>query len=416
MTSPARRTRRRYASTWRRRGSTCRCESVDILSGQNRTPEFLAKNPLGGLPVLELDDGSHLTESLAIIEYLEELHPEPSMIGTHAARARARARGRAHLRARRARQRRHDLPEHASVLRPAREAVARGGRQRARPRLQNALKVIDGRLATQKFVAGETPDDRRLHAAGRARLRRLRRHRDRPRARRTSTAGTRSSSSGRAPRHDAALDRAHHAGSGAGIGVGISAAAPGRAPSQRHVVVVFAGEVVADTHARAARARRPASRRSTTSRPRTTAAPASARPPHESFCEFKGVARYFDIAVGERVARAGGVVLPEPGATLRRARGLHGDLSGPRRRVLRRRRARRGRRTAASTEGGSRATSPGPSRAVRARTAGDLPSREDPGRRGGHSQTGRTSMEPYVSGMRRRAQASASSMEAQSMT
>jgi len=56
---------------------------VDVMSGANRTPEFLATvNPLGGLPVLELDDGSHLTESLAIIEYLEELHPTPSMLGT----------------------------------------------------------------------------------------------------------------------------------------------------------------------------------------------------------------------------------------------------------------------------------------------------------------------------------------------
>jgi len=58
-------------------------ETVDIMSGQNRQPEFLKKNPLGSLPVLELDDGSHLTESLAIMRYLEELHPEkPSMIGT----------------------------------------------------------------------------------------------------------------------------------------------------------------------------------------------------------------------------------------------------------------------------------------------------------------------------------------------
>src|SRR5499425_2338070 len=56
-------------------------EQVDIISGQNRQPEFLKKNPLGGLPVLELDDGSHLPESLAIIEYFEETHPEPSMIG-----------------------------------------------------------------------------------------------------------------------------------------------------------------------------------------------------------------------------------------------------------------------------------------------------------------------------------------------
>ena len=57
-------------------------EPVNIVTGENRTPEFLKKNPLGGLPVLELDDGRHLTESLAIIEYLEELHPSPPMIGT----------------------------------------------------------------------------------------------------------------------------------------------------------------------------------------------------------------------------------------------------------------------------------------------------------------------------------------------
>ena len=55
---------------------------VNLARGEHKTPEFLARNPMGNLPVLELDDGSHLTESLAIIEYLEELHPEPPMIGT----------------------------------------------------------------------------------------------------------------------------------------------------------------------------------------------------------------------------------------------------------------------------------------------------------------------------------------------
>src|SRR5215472_14261943 len=37
-------------------------EDVDLLAGQNRTPEFLAKNSSGGVPVLELDDGSCLSE------------------------------------------------------------------------------------------------------------------------------------------------------------------------------------------------------------------------------------------------------------------------------------------------------------------------------------------------------------------
>src|SRR5258708_4943555 len=60
------------------RGIALPIEQVDVMSGKNRTPEFLATvNPLGGLPILQLDDGSYLTESLAIIEYLEELHPAP---------------------------------------------------------------------------------------------------------------------------------------------------------------------------------------------------------------------------------------------------------------------------------------------------------------------------------------------------
>jgi glutathione S-transferase len=58
-------------------------EQVDIFTGKNRTPEMLAKNPAGGLPVLELDDGSHLAESVAICRYIEGLHPEPNLMGTN---------------------------------------------------------------------------------------------------------------------------------------------------------------------------------------------------------------------------------------------------------------------------------------------------------------------------------------------
>jgi len=56
-------------------------EDVDILAGQSRTPEFLAKNSSGGVPVLELDDGSYLSESVAICRYLEGLYPEPNLLG-----------------------------------------------------------------------------------------------------------------------------------------------------------------------------------------------------------------------------------------------------------------------------------------------------------------------------------------------
>jgi len=55
---------------------------VNLMKGEQRAPEFLALNPTGGVPVLVLDDGTVLRESLAIIEYFEELHPDPPLIGT----------------------------------------------------------------------------------------------------------------------------------------------------------------------------------------------------------------------------------------------------------------------------------------------------------------------------------------------
>ena len=63
------------------KGIALSLEEVDILAGQSRTPEFLAKNSSGGVPVLELDDGSYLSESVAICRYLEGLHPEPNLLG-----------------------------------------------------------------------------------------------------------------------------------------------------------------------------------------------------------------------------------------------------------------------------------------------------------------------------------------------
>jgi glutathione S-transferase len=58
---------------------------VDIgKAAENRRPEYLAKNPLGGVPILELDDGTYLAESVAICRYFEEVQPEPVLMGTDA--------------------------------------------------------------------------------------------------------------------------------------------------------------------------------------------------------------------------------------------------------------------------------------------------------------------------------------------
>ena len=56
-------------------------EELDIETRQHKAPEFLAKNPLGQLPVLELDDGTTLCESVAICRYFEEMVPEPPLFG-----------------------------------------------------------------------------------------------------------------------------------------------------------------------------------------------------------------------------------------------------------------------------------------------------------------------------------------------
>jgi len=59
-------------------------QGVDVDGGENRLPEFIARNPAGQVPVLELDDGTWLAESAAIFQYLEEQYPEPPLIGATA--------------------------------------------------------------------------------------------------------------------------------------------------------------------------------------------------------------------------------------------------------------------------------------------------------------------------------------------
>ena len=54
---------------------------VDMMSRETRSDAFLAKNPAGQLPALELDDGRVIAESVAICELLEEWHPDPPLIG-----------------------------------------------------------------------------------------------------------------------------------------------------------------------------------------------------------------------------------------------------------------------------------------------------------------------------------------------
>ena len=55
---------------------------IDMMSGENKTEKYLAKNPLGRMPLLELDDGTCIAESIAICRYLENEFPDPPLFGT----------------------------------------------------------------------------------------------------------------------------------------------------------------------------------------------------------------------------------------------------------------------------------------------------------------------------------------------
>lgn len=128
---------------------------LNLVEGEHRRPEHLARNPMGGLPYLELDDGSVLTESLAIIEYFEELHPEPPMIG-RTPRERARVRDLERMiefgvLGRAGRMFFHSSPVFADSRQIAEVA------ETARDELPGVLEVVDRAIGENAFVAGDHP-------------------------------------------------------------------------------------------------------------------------------------------------------------------------------------------------------------------------------------------------------------------
>ena len=80
----------RSSSAWRVRialqlkGVEHDIRSVNLLKGEHRSPEHLAVSPLGQIPVLQLADGTCLTQSLAICQYLDAEHPTPRLVPTDA--------------------------------------------------------------------------------------------------------------------------------------------------------------------------------------------------------------------------------------------------------------------------------------------------------------------------------------------
>ena len=124
---------------------------VDIGKAENRQPAYLAKNPMGGVPILELDDGTVLAETVAICRYFEEIQPRPPLMGTD-------AKDRAIVEMW---NRRMELEVAFRSCRPSAHARLLQGPHPAGARVRRGVSglrpsacVADGDLAEREFIAG----------------------------------------------------------------------------------------------------------------------------------------------------------------------------------------------------------------------------------------------------------------------
>lgn len=74
----------RVAAFMHEKGIDIPTVNINVMKGEARTATHLQRNSLGEIPVLALDDGNYITESIAICRYFESLYPEPSLFGSNA--------------------------------------------------------------------------------------------------------------------------------------------------------------------------------------------------------------------------------------------------------------------------------------------------------------------------------------------
>ena len=137
------------------KGLSVPLEPVDMGAMGHRSEMIAARNPLMRLPVLELDDGTVISESIAICRYFEELNPEPPLFGTGAV-------GRAMVEMWQRRMELNLLAVVANAFRHTHPAmkewevpqVAEWG-EANRPKALDFMALLDRELAGRAFIAGD---------------------------------------------------------------------------------------------------------------------------------------------------------------------------------------------------------------------------------------------------------------------
>jgi glutathione S-transferase len=137
------------------KGISVPMEQIDIATLQHKTPQYTAINPLQRMPALVLDDGTIITESIAICRYFETLHPEPPLFGVGpkdtAIVEMWNRRAEINFFANVAAVFRHTHPAMKELEVPQVPAWAEANR----PRVTWFLELLDRELAAREFVAGD---------------------------------------------------------------------------------------------------------------------------------------------------------------------------------------------------------------------------------------------------------------------
>ncbi len=136
------------------KGISVPTEQVDMMAMQHKTPEYAAINPLQRMPALVLDDGTIITESIAICRYFDALQPEPPLFGVGAKEIALvemwNRRCELNLLFPVAHVFRHSHPAMRELEVPQVPAWAEANK----PRVAELLKILDGELKSNPFVTG----------------------------------------------------------------------------------------------------------------------------------------------------------------------------------------------------------------------------------------------------------------------
>jgi glutathione S-transferase len=137
------------------KGLTVPLEPVDLGAMAQKSPAFTAINPVQRVPALQLDDGTIITESMAICRYFEALHPEPPMFGQGAKDA-------AIVEMWQRRVELHLLFPISHVFRNSHPAMKEfevpqvpAWAEANKPRVMEFLTLLDGALKDRRYIAGD---------------------------------------------------------------------------------------------------------------------------------------------------------------------------------------------------------------------------------------------------------------------